>query len=56
MKQKTKKITITVTTQTAYNLKKLSSIAQLSEGRVVDKLVRDRMVSINDLERFLPKN
>jgi hypothetical protein len=38
-----------VTAQTAYNLRKLADMdGKRNEGRVIDKLVRDRMVQIHD--------
>lgn len=40
-----RRITIKVTPQTAYNLEKLAKMENTYPGRVVDKLVRDRMVS-----------
>lgn len=40
-----RKITIKVTPQTAYNLDKLAKMENTYPGRVVDKLVRDRMLS-----------
>lgn len=40
-----RKITIKVTPQTAYNLEKLAKMERTYPGRVVDKLVRDRMLS-----------
>lgn len=44
MKKNLRRITILVTAQTAYNLDKLASMENTSTGRVVDKLVRDRML------------
>ena len=35
-----------VTPQTEYNLRKLAMIAHVPIGRVVDKLVRDRMICL----------
>lgn len=48
MRQKhKKKLTIRVTPQTAYNLDRLAQLGgQKSPGRVVDKLVRDKMLSL----------
>lgn len=45
MGKKYEKITIKVSAQTAYHLDRLSRCGQCSIGRVVDKLVRERMVS-----------
>lgn len=39
-----RKISILVSSQTAYNLEKLARMDNSSMGRVVDKLTRDRMV------------
>jgi hypothetical protein len=47
-KKNLRRISVLVTAQTAYNLKKLADMdGQRNEGRVIDKLVRDRMVLIN---------
>jgi len=47
-KKNLRRISVLVTAQTAYNLKKLADMdKQRNEGRVIDKLVRDRMVLIN---------
>lgn len=35
-----------VTPQTAYNLQRLADMDKTSPGRVVDKLVRDRMIEL----------
>lgn len=46
-KNPTRKITVRVTPQTAYNLELLAAIAGVkSVGRVIDKLVRDRMLAL----------
>lgn len=46
-KQKTRKLTVRVTPQTAYNLERLAAISgQKSPGRVVDKLVREKMLAL----------
>lgn len=43
----TRKITLRVSPQTAYNLELLMAMSGLkSMGRVVDKLVRDRMLAL----------
>lgn len=44
MKKNLRRITILVTAQTAYNLDKMAIMENTSTGRVVDKLVRDRML------------
>jgi hypothetical protein len=47
-KKNLRRISVLVTAQTAYNLKKLADMdRQRNEGRVIDKLVRDRMMQIN---------
>lgn len=45
MSKKYEKLTIKVSAQTAYHLDQISRAEQCSIGRVVDKLVRDRMLS-----------
>lgn len=46
-KKPTRKITVRVTPQTAYNLELLMAMSGVkSVGRVIDKLVRDRMVAL----------
>ncbi len=46
-KKPTRKITLRVTPQTAYNLELLTAMSGAkSVGRVVDKLVRDRMLAL----------
>lgn len=46
-KQPVRKITVKVTPQTAYNLDKLAVMAGLkTPGRVVDKLVREKMLAL----------
>ena len=46
-----RKLTIKVTPQTAYNLHRLADIGNIPVGRVVDKLVRDRMVELKEAVR-----
>ena len=47
-KKHTRKLTVRVTPQTAYNLERLAAMGNInSPGRVVDKLVRDKMLSLN---------
>lgn len=41
-----RKLTIKVTPQTAYNLHRLADMGNIPVGRVVDKLVRDRMIEL----------
>ena len=46
------RISIVVTTQTNGNLERLTAIYGYSEiGRVVDKLTREKMISLHDFER-----
>lgn len=52
-KNPTRKITLRVTPQTAYNLELLTAMAGAkSAGRVVDKLVRDRMLSLRNQKTY----
>lgn len=37
-----------VTAQTAWNLERLASMAGISTGRVVDKLVREKMLALRE--------
>ena len=46
-----RKLTIKVTPQTAYNLHRLADMGNIPVGRVVDKLVRDRMVTMKEAVR-----
>lgn len=41
-----RRISILVTAQTAGNLQRLADMEQIPPGRVMDKLVRDRMVAL----------
>jgi len=46
-RQKTRKVTVRVTPQTAFNLERLMQISgQKTPGRVVDKLVREKMLTL----------
>lgn len=46
-RQKTRKVTVRVTPQTAFNLERLMQISgQKTPGRVVDKLVREKMLAL----------
>lgn len=45
MGKKYEKLTIKVSPQTAYHLDQISRAEQCSIGRVIDKLVRDRMLA-----------
>jgi hypothetical protein len=50
------RLTIRVTSQTAFNLDRLSRMSGLSVGQVVDKLTRDRMISLGGKEDAKSKN
>lgn len=46
-KQHRQKLTVRVTPQTAYNLERLMTMSgQKTTGRVVDKLVREKMLAL----------
>ena len=45
-KKTLRRITMLVTPQTEYNLRKLAMIAHVPIGRIVDKLIRDRMICL----------
>lgn len=49
MKQKKnmRRISLLVTAQTAWHLRQLAEMGNVDQGRVVDKLVRDRMVMLH---------
>lgn len=44
------RLTVRVTSQTAYNLDRLARMSGLSVGQVVDKLTRDRMITLGGKE------
>ena len=47
MKKNMRRLTLRVTSQTLYNLERLRQMGELRDlGRVVDKLTRDKMVSM----------
>lgn len=46
-----RRITLLVTAQTAGNLEKLAHISRMPPGRVVDKLVRDRMILLREVSK-----
>ena len=49
-RQKTRKVTVRVTPQTAFNLERLMQIGGLkTPGRVVDKLVRAKMLDLRNV-------
>ena len=43
-----KRVVLHVTPQTAYNLQRSTDMDKTSPGRVVDKLVRDRMIDLRE--------
>lgn len=45
-KKRLRRMSVLVTPQTAYNLQRLADMDKTSPGRVVDKLVRDRMIEL----------
>ena len=45
------RIVLLVTPQTAYNLQRLADMDKTNPGRVVDKLVRDRMIEFKEAVR-----
>lgn len=47
-KKRTRKITVTVTPMTAYHLEQIAAAERINPGKVIDKLVRDRMLLIRD--------
>lgn len=47
-KKNMRRVSMLVTAQTIYNLEKLAAMSGYHEiGRVVDKLVREKMISLN---------
>lgn len=46
MKKNMRRVSLLVTAQTAWNIKRLAKMERCDQGRAVDKLVRDRMVSL----------
>ena len=51
-KKNLRRISIVVTAQTKGNLERLAAVCGYSEiGRVVDKLTREKMISLHDCER-----
>ena len=43
-----RRVVLHVTPQMAYNLQRLAGMDKTSPGRVVDKLVRDRMIELRE--------
>lgn len=48
-----RRISVLVTAQTAYNLARLAAMDGGNQGRVLDKLVRDRMLMLKEAERMV---
>lgn len=56
-KQHRKKLTVRVTPQTAYNLERLMVMSgQKTAGRVVDKLVREKMLALRGYTGEMEEN
>ena len=54
-KKNMRRISVLVTAQTLYNLARLAAMDGGNEGRVIDKLVRDRMLMLKEAERMVKK-
>ena len=47
-----RRLSVLVTEQTLYNLDKLARMAQVKNvGRVIDKLTREKMIALREVER-----
>ena len=51
-KKNMRRISVLVTAQTLHNIAKLAAMDGGNEGRVIDKLVRDRMLLLHEAERL----
>lgn len=51
-KKNMRRLSVLVTAQTAHNLGRLAAMDGGNEGRVIDKLVRDRMLLLHEAERL----
>lgn len=51
-----RRISVLVTAQTAYNLARLAAMDGGNQGRVLDKLVRDRMLMLKEAERMVRRH
>lgn len=51
-KKNMRRISVLVTAQTAHNLGRLAAMDGGNEGRVIDKLVRDRMLLLRDAQKL----
>lgn len=40
------RITVRITSQTAYNLDRLAKMSGMRAGRVIDKLIREKMIAL----------
>lgn len=50
-----RRVRLLVTAQTAHNLVRLARMGRCDPGRVVDKLVRDRMVALRGERECFPE-
>ena len=48
-----RRVSVLVTAQTAHNIRRLAAMENTNEGRVIDKLVRDRMLMLKEAERMV---
>lgn len=51
-----RRISVLVTAQTAFNLARLAAMDGGNQGRVLDKLVRDRMLMLKEAERMVRRH
>lgn len=51
-KKNMRRVSLLVTAQTAWNLDHLSKICACSQGRIVDKLIREKMISMKEDTRI----
>lgn len=54
-KKNLRRVRLLVTAQTAHNLERLAQMGRCNPGRVVDKLVRDRMVALRGERECFPE-
>ena len=52
-KKNMRRISVLVTAQTLHNIAKLAAMDGGNQGRVIDKLVRDRMLMLKEAERMV---
>ena len=52
-KKNLRRLSVLVTAQTAHNLGRLAAMDGGNQGRVIDKLVRDRMLMLKEAERMV---